>query len=663
MSQGSTLNDTHLPVRWVVMFTGSKATEDYQPSASAAEPSALVQEVTDLCVAFHPHTDIRLFPQDGEAILFWKARTTEDWVVTRVGIAPNPKGLRTALEYCSVVFSDEVFQRIGRNPFRTREFKLHEKARQQFLEQEAEPLDVDLADLTAVVSVPPVPAQNGTGEAPLIEISENGSEGALEAEEEQANEADKPAGKPSGSSKVVLLELHEMGKATPANFRALKDYANRVEEKKQTPQTFATWWSSTGDVPDGYFDIVLRAVAPKPLNLREAIAEVKALNSYTKESLPNAPAGDAVAASLANSILSKADDLLSRLNSVAARSDMISVGEFQAELAEASGLANQISGDAENFRSRILTSIPRNESAKLDEVADRFGALGRELSKVPHPNPFSAGTPTAATPAAPASSGSISKTARPLSEPENPQKSGGVNPIGIVVGVLAVGAVAAAVFIPRDKGTEPASGTNSPTPVASVAATPETAPTTKPSPKAPPAAASVKEILTEKQELILNKAKGTAENEAQDEATKKGPLNSKRVDEITLAAIRAAFKEVLTADQFKKAFTGANAWRFAQLKENIPTLTLEVRAGAEAGAAAGATMYEANQKIEALERQKLAAEAAAQRAEQQRERERRAAERQSTPRPSSTPRPTPKKTETPKPPSKPSEGSAKSTGL
>src|SRR5687767_7321264 len=108
-----------------------------------------------------------------------------------------------------------------------------------------------------------------------------------------------------------------------------------MEEIKGTIPTFASWWSSSGEVPAGYFDIVLRAQPPKALSLREALEAVTTAATDTKEHLPNTVSTDSVANDLMRGILGKADTIVNQLSGVATHINTLSVEEFQANLAEA----------------------------------------------------------------------------------------------------------------------------------------------------------------------------------------------------------------------------------------------------------------------------------------------------------------------------------------
>lgn len=628
MSQGGTLSDIHLPVRWVVLFTGSKATEDYQPAASAAESPALVREVTDMCVAFHPHTDIRLFPQEGESLLFWKARTTGDWVITRVAVAPNPQGLRTALEYCSVVLSDADFVKLRRNPFRTRDLHLHEKVRQEFLDKHMEPFDFDLANDTVVLSSPNRNSGNGTST-------------------------------PSDSGPALSADRL----STPENVTALHTYAQTMEEVKGTIPTFASWWSSSGEVPAGYFDIVLRAQAPKALSLREALEAVTTTATDTKEHLPNSVSMDSVANDLMRGILGKADTIVNQLSGVATHINTLTVEEFQANLAEAATLSNQVAGDLRTLRKRMENTVTDSEGARLNNLAVRYELLFRELPKVRHPNPF---TTVVVRPDASKKNTTTGNIPRPTNGAatttttlkSNGRQGGGINPIAIGIGVLAVGgAVTAAVLMskPKDTPKQP-----TPKPAASSSAPAPTGQNGK------AASDPTKDLLSKKQNAILSGAKTQAEKDAKTSALKSGNLDESQLDGITLQAIRDGYEKELSDAEFQKVFSGAKAWNYAKFKQALPTLTLDVRGSAIAGNAAGTTERNSQQKIDAAERERAAAE-------------KRAQEAANRPTPEPTPRPQRRRPSSeedrPKPPRRnndeenrpkpanPPEGDARNTGL
>jgi hypothetical protein len=61
-------NGQEMPIRWVVLFTGTTLTADYEPTGSAGESPELVREVSNLCVAFHPHRKSASFHRIVECI-------------------------------------------------------------------------------------------------------------------------------------------------------------------------------------------------------------------------------------------------------------------------------------------------------------------------------------------------------------------------------------------------------------------------------------------------------------------------------------------------------------------------------------------------------------------------------------------------------------------
>lgn len=543
MSQVSTLSEISLPVRWVVLFTGSKATEDYQPAASAAESPALIREVTEMCVDFHPHTDIRHFPQDGDAVLFWRAKSSGDWVVTRVTVAPNPQGLRTALEYCSVVFTAAEFAKIGSNPFHARDLHLHEKVRQAFLSQNLEPLEFDLTGTTVVVQ-PGLVTANGLG-------------------------------KPSGP-------LTNGSLSTPENYQALRDLCTRSEEEGKTPPTFATWWSSQGDPPNGAFEIILRAAPPKPLSLREVLAVVKKLNGDTKDMLPSAPADDTVAGELSRGVITKADLLLSTIDSIAARSNVDSVAVYQASMAEAAGQAGQIAGDVERFRSRIIGKAEGVSLDRLTALGAQYTALSKELSKVPHPDPFRpVDTTTTRTVPPP-------KTPRTVTIDPTvtvvPQERRGPNPMMLVGGVVVVGAIAAAAMLLKGGGNNPPVKP-SPTPSKAAASSSNAGGGSKSTESSDP----IKQMLVKHATTVQTAAENSAEQTARQRTKNGDKPEGSEIRTIAFRAIRDAYRKQLSTSEYEKAFDGPKAWDYDRFDKEMPKLAAEVKGAVEKGVLEGET--------------------------------------------------------------------------
>ena len=574
--RGAGVGDTTLPVRWVVLFTGSTATDDYQPFASAGEPDGLIREVAKMCVDFHPHSEIRLFPKDRETYLFWRAKTTSDWVITRVSTAPNPEGLRVALEYASIVLSDSDFALLRYNPFRTRPLNLHDRVRQQFLSGKYEPFDYALAPEV-------LPGGSATESGP----------------------ADKP--------KISADSL-----STPENFQALQQFCSRPIEPPAPPPTFATWWASGGPIPEGYFDIVLRAAAPRAASLREVVQGSTTLVAELKEAMPSVPASDNVAGELTRSILDNANQVASGVAGAADRINSDTPDQFRENLATASRQSGQIATDLATLTRRLGTGLAVAERERLLLLSEQYENLGQELPKVRHPNPFSNNL-AANRPATP-----VATVDRSSDRPA----SGGMKPQFIAIPVIIAGiALAAWKLAPTAKPaadtTAPPVAIASPAPVASVAPAASASPA--PVASAAPAADPTLALLQKAQPDILESARQKAHDTARTAAAKGVDLSQGAIDKITVNAIKGAYKGTLDAPTYASAFVGAGgkAWTYSQFAQKLPALAPAVHEGATVGATEGA----ADSKVKIAEAEAASARLAAE-----------AARKKPTPEPAPTPR-------------------------
>jgi hypothetical protein len=224
MSGSGGPTDTASPtLRWVAFVTGYTPNDDYAPIESEGVGPDLLAEVKDVCVAFHPHNEVRLFPTRHPVYLFWCARTTGEYVVTRVSLATNTTGVRKTLDYFSVLLPPVDFARIGNDPFRTRELALHDHVRERL--SAGERSRVDIRGVSAVAET--VPDASRTA----------------------------PPGLPrflSGGEHAPTMET----------LRELEQYCLQASRAGGIPLTFATWWESGKRVPDGYFEIVMRVRPP-----------------------------------------------------------------------------------------------------------------------------------------------------------------------------------------------------------------------------------------------------------------------------------------------------------------------------------------------------------------------------------------------------------------
>ncbi len=540
-----------LPVRWVVLFTGTTVTADYEPTGSAGESPELVREVSNLCVQFHPHSEIRLFPQDREVYLYWQARTTGDHVVTRVSTAPNPDGVRTSLEYVSLVFDAEAFARIGNNPFQVRTLGLPDRVREAFLGQNRDPLSLGIP---ATLQTSP-----GTGAAYLPD-------------------------------KNAL--------STPENIQALEEYV--AAGTTPLPPTFATWWVSRGHVPENTFQIVLRASTPQAMTLREATDLASEMASGIKSAIPNVSGGDAVASGLIASLLANSDAIIAEISAAADRVNSEGPDQFREHLADASRRSTQMSSDLAALEQRLDNPAA---ATRLAELAAQYKGFVPEVLKIRHPNPFGGRKntgPNQFASAAPVASldnrnggndhrdssrTSTSTSSRSTAAPKN---NSGLIGAGAAAAVVIVG-LAAWKLSPSQKPTGSPAGTTKPAAVATPApkqATPAPVPVAaKPSPSLTPEA-----MLQQYSRDILP----IASLKAKSAATVSVTDNKKLPDEgdlrsITIKAIREAYREALPPADFSRVFGSGQEWTYARYRSALSTLLPSVRSAADTAAAVAFT--------------------------------------------------------------------------
>ncbi|MBC8102230.1 MAG: hypothetical protein H7Z41_06555 [Cytophagales bacterium] len=612
-------NGQTVPVRWVVLFTGSTVTADYEPTGSAGESPELVREVSSLCVQFHPHSEIRLFPRDREVYLYWRARSTGDHIITRVSTAPNPDGVRTALEYVSLLFSPEIFMRLGRNPFLVRTLKLPDLVRDAFLANQRDPL------LTAV---------------PVAVVSS------------------KPAAFTSIPDNNAL--------STPENVHSLEDYVAAVGAAKDPP-TFASWWTSRGYVPENTFEIVLRAAAPQAMTLREATDLASELAAGVKSALPTVSDGDAVVSGLIVSLLANSDAIIAAISAAADRVNSEGPDQFRQRLADASRKSTQVSSDLASVEKRLDNPA---SATRLAEIAAQYTGLAQEVQKVRHPNPFAARKNTA-----PDTAALTNGAATTRQDPQNGSKTSAANnslsPNGslpvkksnsLLIGAGAAAAIALFGFAALKFAGQPAApkngGEKSGRP--SVAVAPKSA---TPNPNRAAVAVTPEALLQKfsRDTLPLAVLKAKSEATVAASASGKAPTENELRD-ITTKAIKNAYKETLSPEDYAKAFADRENWTYSRYRETLDTLLPEVRRAAGSSAAAAVAQIE--------EARRKAVAAAARNAETQSTPEPEPTRRvrptpepeatrrvRPTPEPERTPRPRPTRApETPRPQSTPTNG-------
>jgi hypothetical protein len=540
-------NGEEIPVRWVVLFTGTTLTADYEPTGSAGESPELVREVSHLCVQFHPHSEIRLFPRDREVYLYWRARSTGDHIVTRVSTAPNPDGMRTSLEYVSLVFDAETFARLGNNPFAVRTLKLPDMVREAFLSQQRDPLS-----LVIPAGVETDPATN-------------------------------PASLPPNN-----------GLSTPENLKELEEYI--TAGSATLPPTFATWWESRGHVPENTFQIVLRAATPQAMTLHEATDLAADLASGTKAAIPNISSGDAVVTGLISSLLANSDGVIAQISAAADRVNSEGPDQFREHLADASRKATQMSSDLTALEKRLDDPAA---ATKLAELAAQYKGFGPEVLKIRHPNPFGGRKNTAPAQfaaSAPAlkldnrsASNGSAESRRRSSEPTSrgtasaPRNNGALIGAGAAAAVVIVG-LAAWQMAPKEKPTGKVA--SKPAAVATPAAKPTPAVAAKPSP--PPITPDA--LLQQYARDILPIASLKAKSAATVNVT-----NNKKVPgeddlrTITTKAIRDAYREALPPADFARTMGSGEDWTYSRYRKTLPTLLPAVRRAADSAAAVAFT--------------------------------------------------------------------------
>jgi hypothetical protein len=517
-----------LPVRWVVLFTGTTATADYEPTGSAGESPGLVREVSNLCVQFHPHSEIRLFPRDREVYLYWRARSTGDHIVTRVSTAPNPDGVRISLEYVSLVFNADTFEKIGNNPFLVRSLKLPDLIREEFLSQKRDPLTV------------------------IVPLTEETTSGTIA---------------PSAPENNAL--------STPENIQALEEFV--ASGTTNPPPTFATWWVSRGHVPENTFQIVLRAATPQAMTLREATDLASEMASGIKSAIPNVSGGDAVVTGLISSLLANSDSIIAEISAAADRVNSEGPDQFREHLTDASRKATQMSSDLAALEKRLSDPAA---ATRLAELAAQYTGFVPEVLKIRHPNPF--GGRKNPTPSQFAGSSSTTdsrsnghsdnrSSSSSRNTPPPPKNNGTLVGVGAVVAALVVG-LGVWKLAPKDKKA----ADTKPTPVVNVAKKPTPAVEAKPSPPLSPDALA-QQYADDILPIASLKAKTAATVSVTD--NKKEPDESD-MRSITMKAIKDAYHDTLPPADFDKVFGDSEDWTYARYRKTLTTLLPAVRKAA-----------------------------------------------------------------------------------
>ena len=547
------------PLRWIVLFTGQKATDDYEPTASLGSDPALVQEVTEVSLAFHPHTEIRMFPQNGDALLFYRAKTAPVWILTRVTTAPNPDGVRTSLEYAGLVLSDEDLRQLGGDPFAICGGRLLDAVRREFLSGSRDAVTASTA-------------------TPLPDDSD------------------------------IQKTLAPMDAATPENLgRLARHVAARASERQPVP-SFATWWPSSNPVPEGYFDVVLRTVASRALSLRDVTAAVAALAVEIKAALPNTPTGDAVLAELTRNILAGAEGARQAISLAGSGADNDSPALFRDHLAVAERFAAQTTVDIDSLVTRVGTTLSAAQVDRLKAIADHGRDLARDLPRVRHPNPFArARVDDESLASEGVSSGNRSgDEARPSATSSSRRRfalAGILLSLAVVITLLSRRAIPPPISVRQSSsaltrsqggGLMPPANRIAPAstgvPLSSgVGVTPN-----------PAAAASGEDsahsVLARAQSRILPIAQTAARGVARRATeSRPAPPTEATIEKFAAGAINKAYRGALTTEAFAAVFPGSAGWSYAQYRRDFPALAYAVHEEARVGAVEGI----ADRRIEA----------------------------------------------------------------
>ena len=349
MGAAGLASKNQLRIRWIVFASGQRLSEEYGTTASAGISAALEDEVRTLCREFHTAVGVQEVPSAPPVLLFWKARKSQDWIITQVARAPRPAGHRVAYEYFSLVFSDDEFQLLGRNPLRALELNQHEELRELC---------------------------KGGG-ASLLTVS---------LSEERSGPERHRSGGPAPDVVDIAEQFHSGGilPATRANREALPAYVDGAFAEDECPPTFATWWPSGQLPPSGDFAIILQAVPPRVLKPHEVTATVMELNACLKQALP--PPGDSLARRCFRSLLDGADQLNAIIDHAylpAALDE--SPAEWTSYPQQAAALCQRMAGDLQSY-ARGLPLGSDEDTIRLIDLAKCYLDFARDLQKLKHPN-------------------------------------------------------------------------------------------------------------------------------------------------------------------------------------------------------------------------------------------------------------------------------------
>lgn len=383
MSQTSLNNENFLSLPWAAFCTGNTPTDDYQAVHSVDAKLGFVQEATRLCQTFHSACQTEA-PPEKPVVLFWRSVSGE-WVLTRVTHTSKGTGARTALDYYSVAMNRTAFREVGHNPMIALQTDLFDQVREQHAQGHLQPV---LFPLTLARKLRPVP--EGTEE--LSHQFEVGGRFAADSRHQQA----------------------------------LERYCDLVTNDSRMPPTFATWWPSGRNTPEGVFHIVLQAeseASPRQVAF--------ALNAAVKEVLPDPLAGDASTSTLFQKIYAAAGKIQSLVDAALQNANSDAPEEWEERFGNASQEALLISADLLSYSKKLKGVIEADVSEQLNDLSSRYDHFSQVLARWKH-QPFRPPFPQPTLTKSPGSGGLGQAT--PQGSPRNRYKRLGI--FAVVVALI-----------------------------------------------------------------------------------------------------------------------------------------------------------------------------------------------------------------------------------
>jgi hypothetical protein len=332
---------TLLCAPWIVFASGHSLREEYGTTTSTGIDATLEEEVSALCREFHNALGVQQSPDGLLVALFWKARQSSYHIITQVLRAPQQPGQRIAYEYFSLALTEDDLHKVDGNPLRALELIGVEQLREQWAAGLSEPVCATI-ETSRAASMQAAPIQSS-------HFSQNG-----------------------------------IWPATKENRETLLAYVNSGEA---TGRTFVTWWPGAKPPTAGLFDIVLRCEATRVARPHEILALATELNHSLSRNLLAPPSYDNEGARCYRALLHSADEVETMLKEayfpIALEE---SPHRWMTRPQKVAGLCQKIADDLPDYAARLPASFSAEIAGHCTELASRYGALGRDLQKLRHPN-------------------------------------------------------------------------------------------------------------------------------------------------------------------------------------------------------------------------------------------------------------------------------------